>query len=234
MNDVTTAARRASDVLYEELVASRNSVRRTNAALVKQACDQLEKAGIPISIADVVRRCGPDGPAYSTISNTGSALGEYVKLRVGEQATPRKDADGDRSLADKIADPVLQAQVRDRESQSRWLHKENVALRALLKTLSPAVDIDAAIKSGWKGSDTFRQIAVAPTAAETGTATAILKLLDHLVGSRQYSLEGGRLTVNKKVVLDKSDTAALRSSVGLANEDWLRRYGLKEDSRGQR
>lgn len=227
-----TPERRASDVLYDDIAASRNSIRRENIRLIKLACDQMEKDKIAISAAEVSRRCGENGPAYSTISNAGSKLGDYVRLRITEQAAMVAPSAGtSRSVADAVADPVLQAQIRDRESTARWLAKENAGLRALFKSLRPGVDIDSLLR----GSPS------APTGAQIGAPSRspldsqelrgmLLKLMDHLVSARQYRELRGRLTINGKVVLDARELQVLREATGLTDEAWKSRFG-DSDSR---
>lgn len=236
MNKTPQQERRASDVLYDEIAASRNSIRRENISVIRDVCDLMEKDGVQIAAAEVVRRCGPKGPAYSTVSNTGSKLGEYIKLRVNEQASRIKGVLGSGSLADNVIDPVLQAQIRDRESVARWLQKENSALRTLLKTLRPGVDIDGAIANATKGGQHF--LLASPVDAEANAdksiAAALLKLMDHLVGGRQYTFMKGRLTINKKVVLDAADVTAYRHGTRLAEADWCRRYEAEGTTDGQR
>lgn len=158
MNNPQLSERRASDVLYDEIAASRNSIRRGNIAAIKEVCDQMEKDGVQIAASEVVRRCGPNGPAYSTVSNTGSKLGEYIKLRINEQAARVQAVPKSGSIADTVLDPVLQAQIRDKESVARWLQKENDALRKLFKTLRPGVDIDTAIAAATKGGQVYPKI----------------------------------------------------------------------------
>lgn len=226
MKQIIDQERRASDILYDEIAASRNSIRRENIRAIKEVCDQMEKDSVQIAAAEVVRRCGPDGPAYSTVCNTGSKLGEYIKLRINEQLSNFKGTQKRGSLADTLLDPVLQAQVRDKESLARWLKKENDALRTLFKNLRPGVDIDGAIAKSIKGGDELK-IGI-PTSENTinneALAPALLKLMDHLVGGRQYSLNNGRLTINKKVILDKPEVSAFRDASKLSQDDWSRRY----------
>lgn len=236
MSDSANQDRRASDVLYDEMAGSRNSIRRENIRVIKEICDQMEKDGVQIAAAEVVRRCGAEGPAYSTVCNTGSKLGEYIRLRVNEQVSHIKGTPKRGSLADSVLDPVLQAQIRDKESVARWLQKENNALRTLLKTLRPGVDIDAAIGRASKGGQ--RLLLEAPTPGDNptneGFSVALLKLMDHLVGGRQYCFIKGRLTINKKVVLDPADVNAYREATKLSPEDWSRRYDAQGASDGQR
>ena len=181
-----------------------------------------------MSAAEVVRRCGPNGPAYTTVSNTGSKLGEYIRLRMSEQAARVRGRGPANSLADDVLDPVLQAQIRDKESIARWLRKENSALRGFLKTLKPGVDIDGAIAGAAKNAGQIVFAAPAVTAVianDDGLSSALLKLLDHLVGIRQYVLTNGRLTINKKVVLDATDIDAVRRATLLTQDVWDSRYG---------
>lgn len=224
----TSENRRASDVLYDEISTSRNSIRRENAHLLKIACDQMEKDGVTISATEAVRRCGVNGPAYSTVSNQGSRLGEYVRLRVLEQGTklsPKRGADY--SIAGTISDTVLQAQVLDMESNARWLLKENNGLRTLLKSLSPGVEIDKLLsKGGARATAKTNENKLAGNQSSgpelQGT---LLKLMDHLVGSRQYRESRGRLTINSKIVLDAKSLETYQQATGLTADEWRRRYG---------
>lgn len=237
MSESASPDRRASDVLYDEISASRNSIRRENIRAIKDVCDRMEKDGVQIAAAEVVRRCQPDGPAYSTVCNTGSKLGEYIRLRIDEQAASASSPPNKRSLADTVLDPVLQAQIRDKESLARWLQKENDALRTLLKTLRPGVDIDEAIAEASRGGQ--RLLLGAPAAAgaassDEGLPSALVKLMDHLVGGRQYVVTKGRLTINKKVILEPSEVNAYRDAAKLSQEDWSRRYEALGTADGQR
>lgn len=234
MSEAASPDRRASDVLYDEVAASRNSIRRENIRVIKEVCDLMEKDGVQIAAAEVVRRCGPDGPAYSTVCNTGSKLGEYIRLRVVEQVSRATGKFKKGSLADTVLDPVLQAQIRDKEGLARWLQKENDALRTLLKTLRPGVDIDAAIANASKGGQRLLLGAPAPEGrpSNEGLPSALLKLMDHLVGGRQYCFTNGRLTINKKVVLGSDDVNAYREAAKLSTEDWSRRYDGQGGSHG--
>ncbi len=207
---------RASEILYNELAASRNSVRRENAVALKRVCDQMEKDRVPMTVAEVVRRCGNAGPAYSTVSNTGSQLGDYVKLRMTEQAANMVPAAaGQGMLSDAIADPVLAAQVKDKESQARWLQKENTALRHLLKTLSPGLDIEGLISKGESRVILPESIQSEAQRIPTDLKEALTTLLSHLTQDRQYTVERGRLTINKKIVLNPAQLTALQRVIGL-------------------
>lgn len=223
-----TDTRRASDILYDEIFASRNSVRRENIRIIKQVCDQMEKDRVAITAAEVVRRGGDNGPAYSTISNKGSMLGDYIKLRITEQASSLpQPKSGEQTLSDHISDPVLAAQVRDKESTARWFQKENTALRHILKSLTPGVDIDAALTRATKGQP-IALAAPQATAKALGNVElsgALLRLMDHLVHERQYVEMRGRLTINHKAILDPRELQVYRQSCGLSDAEWQQRYG---------
>lgn len=224
-----TDGRRASDILYDEISASRNSVRRENIRIIKQVCDQMEKDRVAINAAEVARRGGENGPAYSTISNKGSMLGEYIKQRIAEQASTLPPAKpSGHNLADNISDPVLAAQVRDKECTARWFQKENTALRHLFKSMSPGVDIDAALTRATKGQP-FALASPQPAAPAIGNAElggALLRLMDHLIRERQYVEMRGRLTINHKVVLDPRELQVYRQACGLSDAEWQQRYNI--------
>lgn len=223
--------RRASDILYDDIFASKNSVRRANIRIIKSVCDQMEKDKVVITAAEVARRGGESGPAYSTISNTGSRLGEYIKLRIVEQASMRPAAPGmERGLADAITDPVLAAQIRDKESSARWFQKENAALRYLLKTLAPSFDIDAALSRATKGQSVplFEPRERQSKGTNDELAGVLLKLMDHLVRDRQYVELRGRLAINRKVVLEPREYQAYREGCGMTQDAWRQRYGEGE------
>jgi hypothetical protein len=235
MTTTPTSSRRASDVLYDEVAASRNSLRRENIRLIKEVCNRMEKDKVSISVAEVVRRCGADGPAYSTVSNQGSQLGDYIKLRIAEQAANLGTATRAQSLADTVSDPVLQARIRDTESTARWVNRENDGLRALLKTLRPGVGIDALIRKAADPPSTapanheLPAPSTEPDKKEVGGV--LLKLMDHLVNSRQYRQTRRRLTINGKIVLDPRELKVYREATGLTEEAWEARYG-EEEQRG--
>lgn len=231
-----TPSRRASDVLYDEIASSRNSLRRENIRIIKEVCDRMEKDKAPISVAEVVRRCGECGPAHSTVSNQGSQLGEYIKLRITEQVAGTGAPAIKQGLADTILDPVLQARVRDTESIARLVTRENDALRALLKTLRPGVDIDGLIRRASEPPHpepaTPALPAPPPGPDKTEVSGLLLKLMDHLVSSRQYRETRGRLTINGKIVLDARELKTYREASGLLEEAWQARYGEKGGENG--
>lgn len=231
-----TPSRRASEVLYDEIATSRNSLRRANILLIKEVCDRMEKDKAPITVAEVVRRCGKGGPAYSTVSNQGSQLGEYIKLRITEQAAGAGAPGVKQGLADTISDPVLKARVRDTESVARLVTRENDALRALFKTLRPGVDIDGLIR---RASESPQPETATPTLPappsdpnKNEVRGLLLKLMDHLVSSRQYRETRGRLTINGKIVLDVRELKTYREASGLSEEAWQARYCDTEGGNG--
>jgi hypothetical protein len=225
----TSNNRRASDVLYDEIASSRNSLRRENIRIIKEACDRMEKDKIAISVAEVVRRSQPYGPAYSTVSNQGSPLGEYIRLRIVEQTAEHAPANNPRSIADTVSDPVLQARIRDNESTARWVKRENDGLRALLKSLRPGIDIDGLVRSADEPAFTVKQEPSAAVKAPDMIELRglLLKMMDHLVGTRQYKETRGRLTINGKIVLDARELQIYRDAAGVTEDVWQSRYGSK-------
>ncbi|MCT6721575.1 hypothetical protein [Acidovorax sp. K2F] len=220
--------RLSSAVIFEELMISRNSLRRGNAQRVKNACDEIEKERSVISAAEVARRCGNLGPAYSSISNKGSQLGVYVRSRIDEQTLNKIDRNiPSDTIVDRIADPLLQTLVRDRESKSKWLTKENYGLRTLLKSLSPGIDIDGLLRSPSKQPQDrdFNQpqnLKKIPYFIEG--SNALLKLVKHLIEERNYRQINGRLTINGKIILDASEFEQIRVATGLDIEQWRSRF----------
>lgn len=216
--------RRASDVLYDELILSRNSIRRENARRIKKVCDQMEKDRVTIMAAEVVRRCGDAGPAYSTVSNKGSKLGAYISLRMTEQGAGRPSQDPRKSIADNVADPVIQAQIRDKEATAKFLARENSGLRNLLKNLRPGIEIDDILREANKTPGVAALPKIESNALDPEVGSAILKMCAHLIGARNYAELGGRLTINGKIVLDPSEYSALRRATGLSVEEWKTRF----------
>lgn len=220
--------RRASDVLFDEVSSSRNSLRRENIRLIKEVCDWMEKDKVHISVAEVVRRCGTNGPAYSTVANQGSQLGEYIRLRVAEQAANPRLTGSAQSIADTVHDPVLQARIRDTESTARWVTRENDGLRSLLKSLRPGIDIDGLIRKESNATASTKPELPAPSSPGPDSNELrglLLKLMDHLVSTRQYRGTRGRLTINGKIILDARELKIYREASGQTEEAWQARYG---------
>ncbi|OYW17112.1 MAG: hypothetical protein B7Z52_07310, partial [Burkholderiales bacterium 12-64-5] len=103
-------------------------------------------------------------------------------------------------------------------------------LRALLKTLRPGVDIDRLLKGEANPVEArlTGDAKALPSVDVHEVRGALLKLLDHLVASRQYKLLRGRLTINGKVVLDPRELESLRRTTNLSEEEWGGRYGEGE------
>lgn len=215
----------ASAIVYGELASSRNSTRRDNAKRLKEVCDLMERDRVVLSVAEIARRCEPHGPAYSTICNSGSRLGDYVRMRVDEQiANQPSQGKPSVGVAQAVADPLLAAQFRHLESTVRLLKRENNSLRGLLKGLSPRIDIDAVINKAMNGAPLLPAPAEVPAPFPPALSAAILRLSDHLIIERRYELYKGRLTINRKIVLEVDQLEACRAAAGLDAGQWAGRY----------
>ena len=222
---IPTTDRRASEVLYDEISKSRNSVRRDNVRALRKVCDQMEKDKVPMTVAEVVRRCVEAGPAYSTVSNKGSPLGEYVRLRIVEQGSVRATRTAKESIADTVTDPVLQAQIREKEETAKWVSRENNGLRILLKNLRPGVDIDKLLENPQAGVPTLQVVPViAQRESDPELGGALIKLVSHLINDRNYRELKGRFTINGKIVLGTDELAAVRRATGFTDEEWNVRF----------
>lgn len=221
----STNDRRASEVLYDEISKSRNGVRRENIRALRKVCDQMEKDKVPMSVAEVVRRCDEAGPAYSTVSNKGSPLGEYVRLRIVEQASVRVTRTPKESIAETVTDPVLQAQIREKEETAKWVSRENNGLRIILKNLRPGVDIDKLLENPQPGVPLPLVVPVlAQRESDPELGGALIKLVSHLINDRNYRELKGRFTINGKIVLGADELAAVRRATGLTDEEWKIRF----------
>lgn len=219
-----TAERRGSEALYDEISKSRNSIRRENIRLIRDVCDQMEKDKVQITAAEVVRRCGEGGPSYSTVCNKGSLLGDYVRLRTLEQGALRPSRSGRENIADKVSDPVLQAQIREREEAARWLLKENTGLRKLFKNLRPGIDIDQILENARDGLPIQEAAPQVTAKSDPEIGAALIKLMAHLINERNYGELRGRFAINGKVILTTEEFAAVRRGTGLSDEQWAMRF----------
>jgi hypothetical protein len=200
---------------------------------LKKVCDLMEKDRVPITLAEAVRRTGEEGPKYTTVCNQGSLLGEYVRTRIDEQVAtlPKSRFEEHQTVSDQLRDPVLQARVRDLENTSRYMKRENTALRSLFKSLRPGVDIDGML-SGPKVVNleevTNGEVLQEKTSWGPEICKTILKLIDHLIRERQYQIYRGRLAINKKTVLSPEDLSVIRIALGISESEWIARYSSTE------
>jgi hypothetical protein len=229
MNNEMNAELAPSANLYEHLSTSRNSLRRENIKNVKAVCDQMQKDKIPITPAEVAKRCVKlfGGPAASTITNTNSPLGEYIRLRKLEQKDEGRGENRERvPLSGTVNDPILAAEVQLLEEKNRMLKLENHAMRNLFKKIT-GFDIDKELKRVRGGNDTTA-IGIpfsAGTKSDDELQAVLLKLMDHLFGDRQYESYRGRFAINRKMILTPPEYELYRKATGLSEEEWIKRYG---------
>lgn len=229
MSNVISAELAPSDSLYEHLSASRNSLRRENIKNIKAVCDQMQKDKVPITPAEVAKRCVKlfGGPASSTITNTNSPLGEYIRLRKLEQKAEGNGEDGEQiPLSETVNDPILAAEVQLLEEKNRMLRLENHAIRNLFKKITD-FDIDKELKGVSKGNNVIaiRTPSSARPELDDELQAVLLKLMDHLFGDRQYESYRGRFAINRKMILTPAEYGLYRRATGLSDEDWIKRYG---------
>lgn len=215
--------------LFERLRSSRNSLRRENASNVKAICDNMERDNVPITPSEVARRCIDlfGGPAPSTITNTNSQLGEYVRLRRLEQ---KSNVKGDKRvrppLSGMVSDHVLASEIQILEEANRMLTLENHALRNLYKKIT-GFDIDKELRKAGRDKEvpTIGGHSESSLHIDQALQAVLLKLMDHLIAERQYESYRGRFVVNKKMVLSPPEYTLYRKAVGLTDEEWIKRYG---------
>lgn len=221
----------ASDLIFLQAKSSKYAKQREHIELIKNACDQMEKDNVRINLQQVVTRSGNDGPAYSTVAPKKSVLGAYIRARADEQLSKisARDSISD-SISEGIRDPVLKAQIRDKESEAKWYRRQNVGLRNLLANLSPGLDVDAIIRGTTPSPSTAVQKNLLEDHSKISIElkSVIIKILDHLVGSRNYKEIRGKLTINSKIILDSQDMNILRAATGLTESQWNSRYAPKE------
>lgn len=214
-----------ADILYNKLSASKNSIRRENAYNIKQVCDQMVSDKIEITISSVAKRCIENygQPAITTITNTGSELGDYVRLRRNEQQLDKHDIVDRVSISNKISDPVLAQQIKILEETIKLLKNENDAFRKSLRSLK--VDSDSAIKALMSGNTQIEkviEISDSPIKHDPILKKAILSLMEHLA-QRGYGLYRGRYGINKKTVLMKNEYDILKEVTGISEKEWTTR-----------
>lgn len=222
-------------MVYNILSSSNNSIRRTNAHYIKLICDQMEKDKVEITISSVGQRCMEQfgKPATSTITNTGSKLGEYIRLRRSEQNLDIVKIINQNHVSNKLSDPILAQEVKILEESIKQLQIENNALRNTLKSLS--VDIDGGIKAIFQGIEpSLNKELIQISSLKHGEpnnsllSSAVLKLFDHLA-SRNYQLFRGRYGLNKKTVLSSPEFEVLKDACNISESEWAARYGVSDE-----
>lgn len=231
--------RSPSEIAYDNLISSQNSVRRGNAHNVKLVCDQMERDGVEILLSQVAQRCIEQfgQPGTSTITNTGSKLGEYIRLRRSEQNVDRKGVVERNAISNKLSDPVLAQEVKILEETVKQLRMENNGLRNAFRSLN--VDVDNGIKRLLQGGNTTdketsnTELSVSNNrAVDPLLSNALLRLLEHLA-SRNYQLFRGRYGVNNKAVLSGPEFEALKSSCNISESEWAARFGADSSESGR-
>ena len=239
MTNSEEKSRYPSQIAYEALISSQNSVRRGNANNVKLICDRMEKDKVEISLSQVAQRCVEQfgQPAISTITNTGSKLGEYIRLRKCEQNVDKKGNIERNVVSGKLSDPVLAQEVKILEETAKQLRIENNALRNSFRSLT--VDIDGGIKRLFQTNNCIvNDTSVAEPSLPIDEAVspllsiAILRLFDHLA-ARNYQFFRGRYGVNNKTVLSSSELHALKQACNIPESEWVTRFGIDSSKSDQ-
>lgn len=219
-------AKSPSEMLFDELSSSANSRRRENAQNIKVTCDQMEKDGIEITLSGVAKRCVNyfGSPAVSTVTNTGSKLGEYVRLRRAGQYIEKVNIIDQTCVSAKVQDPVLAQQIKILEETVKALRIENNALRVIFKKLD--VDIDSGIRqvltSSHDTTDNNTTLIATPKYPSI-LKTAISTLLNHL-SERGYGMYRGRFGINKKTILTTAELEALKDVTDMSESEFYARY----------
>lgn len=222
----TNISKSASDIMFDDLCSSANSRRRENAQNIKVTCDQMEKDGIEITLNGVARRCVDafGSPAISTVTNTGSKLGDYVRLRRQEQNIGKVSNIQKTGVSSKVQDPVVAQEVKILEETVKALRNENNALRVAFKKLD--VDIDGGIRqvltSGNGSSDNCDKLLPSPKYPSL-LKKAVTSLLNHLA-DRGYGIYRGRYGLNKKIVLTTDELEALKDTTDMSESEFHARY----------
>ena len=222
----TAVSKSLSAILFDELRESANSKRRENAQNIKITCDHLEKDGVEISLSGVAKRCLESfgNPSVSTVTNTGSKLGEYIRLRKQEQNIDKGNIIQRTGVSAKVQDPVLAQEVKILEETIKGLRNENNALRVTFKNLN--TDIDDGISQVLFGNQSIpnnndKQL---PSPKYTSNLqSAVTSLLKHL-SSRGYGIYRGRFGINKKTVLTTAELDALKEVIDISESEFHATY----------
>ena len=221
-------SRSPSEMVYDSLISSKNSVRRTNAHNVKLVCDQMERDKVEITMSQVAQRCVEQfgQPAASTITNTGSKLGEYIRLRRDEQNIDKKGVIERNVISSKLSDPVLAQEVKILEETIKQLRIENNGLRNAFRSLS--VDVDGGIRKllrNESAEDCQTSTELQYPNSNPMLSVALLKLIEHLA-TRNYQIFRGRFGINNKAVLSGQEFEALKNACNISESEWLARFGV--------
>lgn len=231
MAEQISKTRSPSEMVYDSLAGSMNSVRRTNAHNVKLVCDRMEQDKVEITMSKVAQRCMEQfgQPAASTITNTGSKLGEYIRLRRDEQNIDRKGVIERNEVSSKLSDPVLAQEVKILEETIKQLRIENNGLRNAFRSLT--IDIDGGIRALLHSEASKESQATLTELKHTNDinanpllSVALLRLLEHL-SARNYQLFRGRFGINNKAVLSGPEFEALKSACNISESEWSARFG---------
>ncbi|WP_289097946.1 hypothetical protein [uncultured Pseudoalteromonas sp.] len=217
----------SSAILYDQLCKSTNSKRRENAQNIKLTCDHMEKDGVEITLSGVAKRCLESfgSPAVSTVTNTGSKLGKYVRLRKQEQKIDKGTTLERTGVSAKVSDPVLAQEVKILEETIKGLRNENNALRLAFKKLNTDIDneISSILLSEQKSNSINEKLLHIPKCT-SHLKSAITSLLRHL-SDRGYGMYRGRFGINKKTVLTNAELDAIKEVIDISEAEFQATYG---------
>ncbi|KOE19676.1 hypothetical protein ACS85_02435 [Vibrio parahaemolyticus] len=223
----TSVSQSPSAILYNDLCKSANSKRRENAQNIKLTCDHMVQDGVEITLSGVAKRCLDSfgSPAISTVTNTGSKLGEYVRLRKQEQNINKGTIIARTVVSAKVSDPVLAQQVKILEETVKGLRNENNALRVIFKKLNTDIDndISSILLSEPKKQNTSEKL-LPSTSHTPHLKSAVASLLRHLA-DRGYGMYRGRFGINKKTVLTTAELDALKEVIDISEAEFNATYG---------
>ncbi|EGR9007560.1 MULTISPECIES: hypothetical protein [Vibrio] len=223
----TSVSQSPSAILYNDLCKSANSKRRENAQNIKLTCDHMVQDGVEITLSGVAKRCLDSfgNPAISTVTNTGSKLGEYVRLRKQEQNINKGTIIARTVVSAKMSDPVLAQQVKILEETVKGLRNENNALRVIFKKLNTDIDndISSILLSEPKKQNTSEKL-LPSTSHTPHLKSAVASLLRHLA-DRGYGMYRGRFGINKKTVLTTAELDALKEVIDISEAEFNATYG---------
>ena len=215
-----------SEKLFDDLNQSNNSKRRGNLQHIKIVCNQMEKDGVSITLNSVAKRCLETygSPAISTVTNTGSKLGEYIRLRKDEQNIENTNIIQKIGVSARVQDPVLAQEVKILEESVKALRNENNALRVTFKKLD--VDIDGGIRHLLSGNQDTKEnndkLLSAPKHSSI-LKSAITSIFTHLA-DRGYGFYKKRYGINKKILLTTAELDALKEVIDMSESEFDARF----------